>query len=491
MFPTPDLHRFAKDESGSILVIWAFSLVVFLGLLGLIFDVGRIGSTQSELQSFADSVSLAAAAELDGKSDALTRAQGAAEYLIRDTQTFAQENKSLSAAEDITLTFYAPGPDGGFTRDDALITDNPHRARFVEAKVAKHDAGLGFGALFASLGGQDAAETGTAPRAVAGFALEACNVAPVAVCLPTVDFDAATSVGDTLQLSTSVGLGLNPGNLAVVDSLTDSLDGLSICAGLLGGALDACLLAARNPQTACSGQGGLTISADVNGTDALNAINTRFDQFTGIASGLAGDPDFSGGPNVLTGLTDALGICTPVDGLLAGLLGADDIGLPADDCLLDGSCSVKGNGSWSAGRAAYVETHYDSNDPFPQAQTRFEFYQAEIAAAASGSLPLLGGDGLLGGGLLGAADDFVPQMCVPQENKDPKRRLMVVAGIDCLSAEVDAAVSALPVQQFFEVFTLGPSDGGTLSVEITACLGGDCGGGNLDTEVRDIVRLVE
>ncbi|MGB3244515.1 MAG: pilus assembly protein TadG-related protein [Sulfitobacter sp.] len=477
MPPITALRRFVKDETGSILVIWAFSLVALLGFLGLIFDMGRLGSTQAELQSFADSVSLAAAAELDGAGDALTRAQAAADTLINDSQTFAEGDRTLSAA-DIALTFYRPGPEGRFLRDAGLVTTNPRQARFVQAQVAEHSIGTGFGKLFTSYGEADAINTGAAARAVAGFSLEACNVAPVAVCLPSIDFDAATSIGDTLALNTSASIDLNPGRIALVDTLTDQLDGLSICAGLLGGALDACLVAAREPQTACTGQGGLTISADADGTDALHAINTRFGQFASTASGLAGDPDFSGGPNVLTGLTDALGLCLP----LGGLLGAEQVGLPADDCLISGGCSVQGSGEWSAGRAAYVAAHYDSNDPFPEVQTRFEFYQAEISAAASGSLPLLGG--LLGGG-------FVPQLCAPQENQDPKRRLMVVAGIDCLSAEVDATVSVPPVQQFFEVFALGPAEGGELHVEITACLGGACGGGNLETEVRDIVRLVE
>lgn len=471
------IHRFSRDENGGILLIWAFSLVLFLGFLGLIFDIGRMGSTQSDMQSFADSISLAAAAELDGSGDAIGRATAAANSLITDTLTFAESDKTLSGAEDVSLTFYRPGPEGTFLRDAGLVTSNPHAARFVEAQIAPHTAGLGFGAIFAGLGSGDSIDTSTAPRAVAGFHLEACNVAPVAVCLPTVDFDAATSIGEAMELRASAAVTLQPGQIALVDTLTDQLDGLSICPDLSGAGLDVCLTAARAPQTACAGQGGLTISATVDGSEALQGINTRFDRFTGAASALAGNPEFSGGPNVLTGLTNQLGLCLPIDGLLP----SEDISLPVDDCLVTGSCGIQGDGNWSVGRTAYVDAHYDGTDPHPEAQTRFEFYQAEIAAAASG----LPGGGI--GGLLGA---FTPQMCAPQTNQDPTRRLMVLAGIDCLSAEVDARVSTPPVRQFFEVFALGPTDDGTLRVEITACLGGDCGTGNLDTEVRDVVRLV-
>ena len=72
------LDSFGRDDDGAILVFWAVGLAVFLGVVALSFDTGRIFSTQSELQSFADHVALAAAGELDGADDAITRAQAAA-----------------------------------------------------------------------------------------------------------------------------------------------------------------------------------------------------------------------------------------------------------------------------------------------------------------------------------------------------------------------------------------------------------------------------
>lgn len=478
MLTRSKIQTFRKSDDGGILVFWAVALVIFMGLFALIFDFGRLATTHSELRSFADSVSLAAAAELDGRADAITRARGAANALISDTQTYADGAKTLVAADVVTLTFYAPAADGTFSDDPALETDNAYRARFVSARVADQTVTLGFGAAFAALSGRAEGDNTTSAVSAAGFSLEACNVAPVAACLPVLDFDASTSVGQTLELHTSVNLtNLIPGQLSAVHTLTNALDGLEICAGLLGANLEACLIAARAPETACSGQGGLELSADLSGTDLLNALNTRFGEFSGLVSGLAGDPDFSAAPNVLTGLTNALGLCLPLN-ILPSLT---DVSLPADDCIMSGTCSVQGNGSWGAGRTAYINAHYGGNDPHPEAQTRFAFYQAEIAAAAAVTgLPSLGS-------LLG----FKPKLCAPQANQDPTRRLMVVAGIDCLSASVDATVSTPPVQQFFEVFTLGPAENGVLQVEITACLGGDCGTGNLDTEVRDIVRLVQ
>ncbi|TNC59232.1 pilus assembly protein TadG-related protein, partial [Rubellimicrobium roseum] len=66
-----------QDEEGTFIVFFALALAALLGMIALSFDLGRVASTQAELQSFADNVALAAAGELDGGSDAITRAQAA------------------------------------------------------------------------------------------------------------------------------------------------------------------------------------------------------------------------------------------------------------------------------------------------------------------------------------------------------------------------------------------------------------------------------
>jgi len=492
MSPFARIKRFGQDDSGGILLLGAMSMVLLIGMVGVIYDIGRLSATHSELQDFADSVSLTAASELDGQPDAITRAQSAANTLTAGHQTFASGAQTLVASDVIELTFYRPNSEGKFSREAALETTDPRVARYVQAQVSDHTILAGLSRV---LGRTE--DTNVGARAVAGFALEVCDIAPVAVCLPSVSFDARTQIGSTLELDTSVNLGsLLPGNLAVVDTLTSALDGLGVCAGILGNQLSACLLAAREPKTACIGQGGLKLDLNINGSDLLSSLNTRFDEFGGIASGLVGNPAFSAAPNILSGLTSGGGVCDALD--LSNLTGTDaDIRLPLDDCLVFGGCNVQGNGDWTAGRQAYIDAHYDGTDPHPNANTRFKFYQAEVAA--SGTIPapaslLESVGGLVGGvvgGLLGGSSRPTPKLCAPQENLDTTRRLMVVAGIDCSGGGPGVTASAPPVQEFFEVFALGPGENGKLAVEITACLGKGCGNGNLDTDVIDVVRLVE
>ena len=459
------------------LVFWGMALVLFMGLLAMIFDFGRMATTQSELQSFADTVSLTAAAELDGTSDALTRASDAAQALISDTQTFAMGARALTAANDVQMTYYRPDAAGKFTRSPALVTTSPFQARFVDVRVAERTVSAGLGAAFAALRGTEARGAAVSAQAAAGFSLEACNVAPVAVCLPQIDFDAKANIGKTLSLRTAVTVNnLVPGNIVPIDTVTDALDGLQVCAGLSLGALDACLIAARKPETACTGQGGLTISADVTAANLLDSINTRLGLYNGVSQGLSGQSNFAAAPNILAGLTTIAGLCLPVPNLLA----TSDISLPKDDCLTAGTCTGQGNGVWTNGRKAYVNAHYGGKDPHVSAVTRFDYYKAEVAASAAPIKPFTG---LLTG--------FVPKLCAPPTPATSDRRLMVVAGIDCLSASVNGAVTTPPVQAYLEVFVLGPGKNGTLDVEVTACLGGSCGKGALGTDVHDVVRLVE
>lgn len=499
MLPNSITRTFRRDEDGSIMVLWALCLVALLGLMGLVFDMGRLGTTQSELQSYADSVALAAAAELDGRPDSLVRARAAAFELITDTKTFGTGSHLLVPEDNVTVTFFTPDRQGRFVRDLAYEATDPASARFVDIEVAGANVPLGFGAVLGAVGDTNI-NTMTSARSAATFELEACNVAPIAMCAPTINFDADAAIGSTLRLDASVSSGrFLPGHVAAVETLTGSIGALEICVGLSGDRLTACLLAARQPETACSGPGGLVISATVDGDDLIDSINTRFGAPDGIASGFVG-AQFEPAPSIFTGRRNPNGICVP-DPQTTGVY------MPEDDCFLLGNCSMRGNGTWTVGREQYVDAYFDGIDPFPEAQTRYDFYLAELAATGeiAGSRHAAGnGDGnALLGGVIGDVVDQVNELtgriCAPKVSpteiaeRDPKRRLMVIAVVDCVNVDVEAGVRA-PVSQYFEAFVLGSEEPGTLDVEVTACLGSNCAGdgqGNLDVDVRDVVRLIE
>jgi Flp pilus assembly protein TadG len=69
--------RLRRGQAGAVMVTVAFALLFILGFMGIALDFGHLFVVKSELQTATDSCALAAAQELNGASDALTRAASA------------------------------------------------------------------------------------------------------------------------------------------------------------------------------------------------------------------------------------------------------------------------------------------------------------------------------------------------------------------------------------------------------------------------------
>ena len=127
MNPFLKIKQFASREDGSLLVFFLISVVTILGIVALSFDLGRRASTQTDMQSFADNVALAAAGELDGQPDAIARATYAANNAIAAANEalkggVAGTNATLSIE---TLVFYSdlPATDRPGSFDVADLSD--------------------------------------------------------------------------------------------------------------------------------------------------------------------------------------------------------------------------------------------------------------------------------------------------------------------------------------------------------------------------------
>jgi Flp pilus assembly protein TadG len=79
------LRKLRRDECGTVLVQFTIYLVAILGMIGLALDGARLFLVNNNLQELADASALAAAAQLDGASDAITRADCAARTLTTTT----------------------------------------------------------------------------------------------------------------------------------------------------------------------------------------------------------------------------------------------------------------------------------------------------------------------------------------------------------------------------------------------------------------------
>ncbi|MDH5529835.1 MAG: Tad domain-containing protein, partial [Paracoccaceae bacterium] len=172
------IKRMWHDESGGILVLWVVCLTLVLGIVAMSFDVGRIASTQTELQSFADNVALAAAGELDGNTDAITRATAAAANMIADSQTFGSGSQTLNNT-DFTLDFYKSLPGNDQASLAAGITTVAREAVYARVVVTPKTVPFTFGAAFFTLSGNAPSNNQVGAVAVAGFTQYACDITPM------------------------------------------------------------------------------------------------------------------------------------------------------------------------------------------------------------------------------------------------------------------------------------------------------------------------
>ncbi|PKP73561.1 MAG: hypothetical protein CVT84_12925 [Alphaproteobacteria bacterium HGW-Alphaproteobacteria-6] len=438
--------RFARDEDGAILLFWAFALAAILGIVALSFDLGRVASTQSELQSYADHVALAAAGELDGKADAITRAQGAAANLIADSQTFGTGGQALSSA-NYTLDFFATLPPSDLTAMTAPTTV-PEDAVYARVTLTPKTVPYAFGA-----------------------ALQVLDITPMMFCIPGTSFDAdnPATIGDMIRLrSGGSGGQWGPGNFGFLEPTTLALDASGNCAGSGGtGPTLRCVLGAVGNITQCFAVRGVNTEPGQKVGITNAALNTRFDMWSGAMKNEYDNPIFAPAPNVIKGMEPQGGYppSPPPPGQCNWSqqpVTSDTAALPQDDCFGGTpSCAPYGDGDWTTGRATYVATNYGGTDLHGAATTRYQYYLSEIALAAGGPI------------LTGKTETGRP-MCSPNQSADPDRRVIIAAGVNCDPNNggtlITGSTPNVPVHQMVKMFITEPvvDAGSTTGLDIYA-----------------------
>ena len=480
----PMIERFAREETGAILVFAALALGLMLILIAWTFDIGRLAATQSELQSYADQVALAAAGELDGRDNSITRATAAANALISDTQTFGSGNRTMLGAANYTISFYETLPGS----DQAALpaaTTSQKRAVYVQVVATPQAVSFDFRRAFATLTGNTVTNPTVSATAIAGFTQYACDITPMMFCIPNSTFDASdpNTIGDMIRLrSGGQGAAWGPGNFGFLEPSTLALDSTGNCAGTGGtGPSLRCVLGAVGSITQCFAQRGVNTEPGQKVGITNAALNTRFDMWSGALGNESTNPIYAPAPNVIKGIEPKGGNACNWNNSQPT---ADTLAIPRDDCFP--GCAPYGNGTWSTGRAAYVTKNYGGTDPHTNASTRYQYYLAEIAAAGgmASSNPILTGRSETG-----------RPMCAPAAHPDPERRVIIAAGIDCAANPISGRATAVPVHQFVKMFITEPVvDNGTTNgldiyAEIIGSAGGNGGSGGSAGVIHDVVQL--
>jgi Flp pilus assembly protein TadG len=317
--PSPQA-RFARDERGAVLVLWALFLAVAFGFLALAFDLGRLATTQTQLQSFADQVALAAAGELDGRPGARARATAAANGLIDGQQTYAQGAQALDA-DDFTLVFLSNLPANDRDAATAVAT-NDASARFVRVVVDRRTVLTPFANVTATLNGNARISADVGAEATAGFSSYACDITPLFFCVPNPSWRAEAHVGIQVEaVSGSAGNGLwTPGNFGFLDPTILPVDPTGPCRNLNGAQLYRCLVGAERGITTCIETTAPLETRPGQAQGLTEAFNARFDIFQGSMGQYRNNASYRPAPNVLSdqwstgGRAEAMVVATAVAG---------------------------------------------------------------------------------------------------------------------------------------------------------------------------------
>ncbi len=419
---------FAREEDGSLLVFFAVSIIAILGVFALSFDMGRRASTQTDMQSFADNVALAAAGELDGTVNAIANARDAA------TSVIIAANERLKAGTGVApagltitfdpttdLVFYTslPGHDRPGTFDPALlgdstntnykynlpttnVTTNPTLARFVGVTLDTRDVDW----LFAEVVTNNAPDAAVGAIAIAGNSGYTCEISPYMFCLP-MEADGVTPKtlveGQAVQLRT-VGRNAqwNPGEFGFlnIDWLiaNDSNAAAGPCASLNPESRRQACLIARG-LNACFSSRGVDIQPGQRQGQEGAAFNLPWGIFEAVFNQFRNDPVYAVGPHIVSG-RDISNNCRDTGA------SPDTMAFPLDDCHYSSNCADGrfGDGNWTTGRNTYVDTNYTFTKPngtvvngsffdFPETGlTRYEYYLREIERAANGGVMTAAGN---------------------------------------------------------------------------------------------------
>lgn len=488
-------RRLARDEGGAALIYVSIALTVFMGFAALVIDGSRLFTLDTELQSAADAIAIAGAAELDGSAGAIGRAETAMASLVQNNQTFGT---GAAAVTDYEARFLSalPASDADPITDDLVLDPldaaSDLAARFVEVRMIGSDRREVDSMFATAIGGDDTAAAGA--TAVAGFSSAVCKFTPLFICNPfeaedpslanfIEQFDTVAERRRIIALKKSgAGASYTPGNFGFLES------NLGPGAKTLGESL-----AATDPGV-CFRQDG--VETKTGSTNSVHkAINVRFDLYAnGIPGSWKSSAEYRPAKNVTKGYLPTGGgassnLCN-VD-----LDPANAMGFPTDSSI-DPDTRM-GNGNWDF-EAYWDMNHGDRNGVYDATAdgnttgwdnsnlpTRYQVYRWEID---NDEIP----DQSAAGGEIG--DTEVDSCSSAAISDDPDRRIIYAAVLNCTAAGlVGGSGDSVPVLTFLKMFMTQPmtkipgavDEDNTLFVEMV-----DIVKPGVDDEVaHDIVQL--
>lgn len=267
------------DQRGAVAVMMAVAMMVFIGFLGIVLDLGNLFIRKTELQNAADAAALAGAKRLDGTAPGITNA-------VNDAKAMAALNASDFDQTSVTILDanieFAPDPDGPWS-DIAASQTQPFNKRYIKVDTTNIAQGTRPTWFMKAVSAAQGNTTATA-LAVAGAPI--CENLPMFVCAPDPSLGAAGNWGfvagrahrlaDAPPGSTAPG----PGNVGYMDPVPPGAP------SLINGADQMREIMCRGKTFCITGPGTYSsLTQPAFGTMA-RALNTRFDKYGGLPADL-------------------------------------------------------------------------------------------------------------------------------------------------------------------------------------------------------------
>ncbi|MGF1444845.1 MAG: pilus assembly protein TadG-related protein [Pikeienuella sp.] len=403
---TASIRGFCEETRGGVTLYFLVMMILLLGLLGLVIDSSRTFVAHSNAQNYIDIVAVAAANELDGRPDAIIRANKVinSSMLTKSTTIGMAEDDEFKIGQVYFLTDAPNSPDGTLRPEhfQSKITTDPAAATHV--LLATESRSVPFGLLhlvFKSENGGGKFDF----RTWAAATLVRRSTPPLlAAVIPAADDPFQWPAGTALRLEKNRDGSWAPGQYGVNLGIPD--DPNNTCAAHVNDSEDylECLLAIDDPQdtfgnAVVSFTGDNTTSITIQDSDgndvtvkqdSLNvhaALNSRFGIIDPQAASWINETSVSIDTNQITSrpMDCAGNIIYTAEGSTKNKegQGEDYQGLPKAQCFNDGTCGYLSNGAVTleelntyfnfAHDTDLPATDHDGN-PF---KTRYDVYNYE------------------------------------------------------------------------------------------------------------------
>jgi Flp pilus assembly protein TadG len=179
VFKSPaTMPRAPNRQRGAVAIIFAASLILILGFIGLALDLSRLYNRKIELQMVADAAALAGARMLVGTPGGIDEAIAAAGAAAAKLK---YNYRKSSVAWSASAVRFGASPTGSAWIDAAAARVKPDQIFFVRVDTAQLDPAMGsIDTVFLNVVKADLVSANTSASAVAGRST--LNVLPLGIC---------------------------------------------------------------------------------------------------------------------------------------------------------------------------------------------------------------------------------------------------------------------------------------------------------------------